>query len=202
MLPRKTMGALATLRDVLPVRIVRRGPATARRVALTFDDGPQALTPRYLDVLDQAGVAATFFVSGERAAQQPSMLREYVRRGHQIASLGWDPRPFPTLSRSQLRISLRRTDAVLGPQPTARPWVRPPDGALSPRTIGRLLAEGVVIALWSFDATDADVTAIAPGEVLRFLDGDARTLEALPRTIAHLRGQGFECVTMADLFAV
>ena len=50
-------------------RLIYRGPTDARRVALTFDDGPDDLTPSYLEVLDHYGVPATFFVMGWVAGQ-------------------------------------------------------------------------------------------------------------------------------------
>ena len=40
--------------------VLRRGSPTAKRVALTFDDGPDDMTERYLDLLDKLGVPATF----------------------------------------------------------------------------------------------------------------------------------------------
>ena len=45
-------------------RVYWRGPVDQRRIALTFDDGPEDLTEAYLDCLDQHGVPATFFVMG------------------------------------------------------------------------------------------------------------------------------------------
>lgn len=197
-----------------PSFVIRRGPATARRVAVTFDDGPDDLTGEYLDLLDRLAVPATFFVMGDRSSAQPQRVREYVRRGHQIAGHGWDHQSFPTLSTAALREQLRRTEAVLGPSTTPRPWVRPPHGALSPRTVAQLVGSGYTIALWSFDSKDyeiqdpdalvarCDPSRLAPGEVLLFHEGQRWTLEALPRIVANLRGAGFECVTMADLFAV
>jgi peptidoglycan/xylan/chitin deacetylase (PgdA/CDA1 family) len=196
--------------DALP-NVVRRGPADARRVALTFDDGPQPLTPQYLDALEALGVPATFFVMGDLSSAAPGRLREYVRRGHQVAAHGWNHRAFPDLSRAELDQQLRDTQAVIGHQPTARPWLRPPYGALSPRVIGQLLARGFTIAMWSFDSLDheiADVDAlvarcapaqVAPGEVLLFHEGYAHTLAALPRIVGGLRDAGYECVTMFDL---
>jgi hypothetical protein len=52
--------------------LLRRGPIASKRVALTFDDGPDELTPNYLEVLDDLGVPATFFVSGENVVKHPS----------------------------------------------------------------------------------------------------------------------------------
>jgi polysaccharide deacetylase family protein (PEP-CTERM system associated) len=43
-------------------------------------------THRLLDVLDEAGVRATFFVVGNVADTYPELVREAVRRGHEIGS--------------------------------------------------------------------------------------------------------------------
>ena len=58
-------------------------------MALTFDDGPSPEhTPRVLDLLDEAGVKATFFVIGRKAAAHPELLRESVARGHALGIHG------------------------------------------------------------------------------------------------------------------
>jgi peptidoglycan/xylan/chitin deacetylase (PgdA/CDA1 family) len=192
-------------------RMVRRGPAETRRVAITFDDGPDHLTERYLDLLDELQVPATFFVLGKHCERHPALAREYVRRGHQIASHGWDHQRFPALTWNALRDQLERTDAVLGPQPTSRPWVRPPYGKVDARVLGQLLAHGAMIALWSLDSHDYEVRdpdelvarcapdKVAPGEVILLHEGQEWTLDALPRIVEGLRGAGYSMVTMADL---
>jgi len=43
-------------------------------------------THRLLDVLDEAGVRATFFVLGNVAEAYPGLVREVVRRGHEVGS--------------------------------------------------------------------------------------------------------------------
>ncbi len=58
----------------LPEDAARRG-----EVALTLDDGPDPeVTPRVLDLLDQAGARASFFCIGRRAAAHPEIVREIV----------------------------------------------------------------------------------------------------------------------------
>lgn len=194
-------------------RVLRRGPGHSRRVALTFDDGPQPLTGAYLDALDRLGVAATFFLMGDLSSERPELVREYVRRGHQVASHGWNHTAFPRLSPRELRDQLRRTDAVLGLQPVGRPWVRPPYGALSARALAQLVAAGYTVALWSFDSHDHELEdpatlaarcapdRVTPGDVLLFHEGQRWTLDALPAIVGALTDAGYECVTMADLFA-
>ena len=80
--------------------LLRRGPSASKRVALTFDDGPDGMTSRYLELLDDLGVPATFFVLGELAAKHPDLVRDYLRRGHQVAGHGYDHTRFTKLVRS------------------------------------------------------------------------------------------------------
>ena len=59
-------------------------------VWLTLDDGPDPRdTPAILDLLDAHGAKATFFVIGKKAEQHPELIREIVRRGHQIGNHTW-----------------------------------------------------------------------------------------------------------------
>jgi peptidoglycan/xylan/chitin deacetylase (PgdA/CDA1 family) len=191
--------------------VLRRGPSTQPRVALTFDDGPDELTARYLDVLDDLGVPATFFVVGDRAADRPELVRDYVRRGHQVAGHGYDHARFTTLDRRALLEQCERADRALGGQATGRSWVRPPHGSLDASSLATLIAGRYIVAMWSVDSCDyverdPDVIAercghAAAGDVLLFHEGQPWTLAALPRIVAALAATGLECVTMHDLFA-
>jgi peptidoglycan-N-acetylglucosamine deacetylase len=193
--------------------VLRRGPSTQKRIALTFDDGPDDMTPKYLELLDDLGVPATFFVCGERAKEHPQMIREYLRRGHQLANHGFDHQSFPKLSRRALLEQVRQTDLAIGGQVTGRPWVRPPHGALDGTSLLTLRAAGYVVALWTIDSCDygekdpaklAESCApdkVSGGDVLLFHEGQQWTLDALPRIVAALHASGLEFVTMHDLFA-
>jgi peptidoglycan/xylan/chitin deacetylase (PgdA/CDA1 family) len=197
--------------DRLP-GVLRRGPVASKRVALTFDDGPDDLTAKYLDVLDDLGVPATFFLIGENAASRPAVVREYLRRGHQIASHGYDHTRFTKLGRRALVEQCARTEQALGGQVSGRPWVRPPYGAMDPSSIVTLVAKGYTLALWSIDScdyADRDVEVliercsppnVGGGDVLLFHEGQQWTLNALPRIVTALHAAGLECVTMHDLF--
>ena len=198
--------------DRLP-GVLRRGSPASKRVALTFDDGPDSLTDRYLELLDDLGVPATFFVCGNRAEQHPELVREYIRRGHQIAGHGYDHTRFTKLKRRQLLEQLERTDQAIGGQASGRPWVRPPHGSIDAASLLAIRAAGYIVALWSIDSCDyvdkdpaslaerCGPNAITAGDVLLFHEGQEWTLDALPRIVTGLQARGLECVTMHDLFA-
>ncbi len=193
--------------------LLRKGPTTTKRVAITFDDGPDHLTEKYLDMLDDLGVPATFFVVGEHAVEHPRLVREYLRRGHQVAGHSYDHTRFTKLDRRALLDQCRRTDAALGGQLTGASWVRPPHGSLDTLSLLALRAAGYVVALWSVDSCDygdrdPDVLVercspahVSAGDVLLFHEGQQWTLEAIPRIVTALEAAGLECVTMHDLFA-
>jgi peptidoglycan/xylan/chitin deacetylase (PgdA/CDA1 family) len=193
--------------------LLRHGPRTIKRIALTFDDGPDHLTPRYLEALDRLGVPATFFVCGTRAERHPDLVREYLRRGHQLASHGYDHTRFTRLTRHQLLEQCARTDHAIGGQASGRPWVRPPHGSIDTRSLLALRTAGYLVALWSLDSQDytdrapfklverCSPTAVSPGDVLLFHEGQDWTLAALPAIVPRLHAEGYECVTMHDLFA-
>ena len=57
---------------------------------LTFDDGPDDKnTPAVLDVLKEAGVKATFYVTGVQAKAHPEVLRRIYDEGHAIGNQHW-----------------------------------------------------------------------------------------------------------------
>ena len=54
-----------------------------KTIYLTFDDGPSENTEKVLDILDQYGCKATFFVTGQNPEYFP-MIKEAYERGHTI----------------------------------------------------------------------------------------------------------------------
>ncbi len=69
------------------------GPVQTRcgsGIWLTIDDGPDPHdTPAILDLLDEHGAKATFFLIGEKAERHPELVREIIRRGHGIGNHSW-----------------------------------------------------------------------------------------------------------------
>lgn len=54
-----------------------------------FESRVHRNTHATLDLLDEVGAKATFFVLGWIAEHQPEVVAEVVRRGHEIASKGF-----------------------------------------------------------------------------------------------------------------
>lgn len=54
------------------------------KVYLTFDDGPSSNTPEILDILEQYGIKATFFVVGKEDQESKALYRRIVNEGHTL----------------------------------------------------------------------------------------------------------------------
>lgn len=196
----------------------RRGPATRRRIALTFDDGPDPVwTSRTLDLLEAHGVRASFFLVGERAERALEMVRHIATAGHEIGSHGWS-------HRSLWLCGPRRTDTEIGrahrllSDAAGRPLrhFRPPWGMVNAAMFGALRRHGELCVLWSIQPEGLRAAAATqqaddvlrrahPGAIVDLHDAEGldgapgRLLAALPPMIDGLRSDGYELVTVSEL---
>ena len=201
------------LADVMPRRLlVRHGLRQGRRVALTFDDGPDEMTDAYLEVLARYDARATFFMIGDACRRWPEQLARVAAHGHELGGHGFTHTPFPELTAEALRDELARTEALMPPRPQGlgQPprLVRPPRGATSPVSLLRCARAGYVTALWSRDSDDCrtrrpeEVAAnvspdrVDPGDVILIHEAQPWTLEALPTILENFRAAGYDLVTI------
>jgi len=120
--------------------VISRGGGEGKTVALTFDDGPDPdVTPRLLDLLQQYGLPAAFFVAGQKAERHPGLVREILLRGHEIGNHSYHHDPLLMLrSRARLADEIVRTQTVLAGFGVRPRLFRPPVGITNPRLPGVL----------------------------------------------------------------
>jgi peptidoglycan-N-acetylglucosamine deacetylase len=183
-----------------------------RRLALTFDDGPDPVdTPKLLDLLREKNVKATFFVIGKRADQYPEIVRRAWSEGHLIGNHTWSHRPlFCFLTPSRLRTEIERGTESVRRICGFRPRLfRSPVGLRHPLLRSYLKDAGLEYISWTTRtrdtfARDSGVLAqrilkqSSSGDIILLHDhlpgGTHVMLEALPRVIDDLRQRGFEFV--------
>ena len=67
--------------------VIQQFGAAKKKVALTFDDGPDAeWTPEILDILKEKHVPGTFFLIGANAEANPGIVERILKDGHDIGS--------------------------------------------------------------------------------------------------------------------
>ena len=97
-------------------------------VALSFDDGPDPKwTPKILDILKKYHVIGTFFMIGEQAANNVSLIRRVFNEGHEIGNHTFTHPDISEISTNSADLELNLTErlfaAKLGVQPL---YFRPP----------------------------------------------------------------------------
>ncbi|MGH7348112.1 MAG: polysaccharide deacetylase family protein, partial [Candidatus Rokuibacteriota bacterium] len=203
---------------LLTTDCVWRGPATRRRVALTFDDGPDATwTDRTLALLDREDVTASFFLVGERAARTPQTVRRIAAAGHEIASHGWSHRSLWLCGPRRTEDEIGRAHRFLS-DTIGRPvrHFRPPWGMVNAAMFGALRRHGQRCVFWSIQPeglraapatrqVEYVVGRAHPGAIVDLHDAEGvrdapeRLLAALPPMIAGLRAMGYEFATVSEL---
>ena len=193
----------------------RRAATEEKRIALTFDDGPnEKKTREILGVLAEYDVKATFFVIGENAEAHPDRIREIYDAGHEIGNHTWSHGNLTRLGRDRIREEVRKTEEVLMRICGEKPAVfRPPGGCWSESSIAVVEEMGYTCVLWSVDTRDwtmpgADsvIRRVAGktrgGDIVLFHDlGDEKlpTPDALRVLLPQLREEGYEFVTVSEL---
>jgi peptidoglycan-N-acetylglucosamine deacetylase len=202
------------------VRLPRTSAARGE-VALTFDDGPDPeATPRVLDLLDEAGARATFFLIGRQALRHPHLAREIVRRGHAVGN-HTHRHPFsfacwtPAAMAREIEEAQRAIADACGRAPAL---FRPPVGLRSPLLDPVLARSRLSLVSWSRRGCDGIVgraeivlrrltRGLAAGEILLLHDGrSARAaapgcgpvvLDVLPPLLERLSSLGLRSVPLA-----
>lgn len=200
-----------------------RRTSSSRKIALTFDDGPNpAVTPRLLELFERHSVRATFFLIGKFARACPELVREISSRGHLIGNHSDTHANLFLLSRAGIQEELARCqDAIAAAVPAAPPrWMRPPYGYRSPLLRGEIRRVGMHgVVMWSKICWDwkpqppgrliERLSHVARpgrphGDIVVMHDGDHRALggdrhhvlAALEHWLPRWRDAGMEFVTM------
>lgn len=105
-------GAVATLTfDVdAETPVLAQGRRYARHLTTMSHQafGPDVAVPRILDVLDELGVPATFFVPGWVAEGRPNLVPSILDRGHEVAHHSYSHRSATDLSAQEQRDDFER----------------------------------------------------------------------------------------------
>ncbi|MDQ2665669.1 MAG: glycosyltransferase [Gemmatimonadota bacterium] len=118
----------------------------AHRVALTFDDGPDARwTPQILDTLRSRGVKATFFVVGQNVDTHQRLLQRIYDEGHEIGNHTYSHPNLALTTERRARIEIDATSSLIEAVLNRRvAFFRPPYfGDAEPSTAPELVPVGI-----------------------------------------------------------
>lgn len=192
-----------------------------KRAFLTFDDGPSSNTNQILDILNERGIKATFFVLGSNVEKNPEMVKRMYDEGHFIANHGYS-HVYETIYQSPQTVldeynkcNQMVRDAI-GEQEYNSHLFRFPGGLVGGKYADiknqandLLLQNNIVHVDWNALNGDSETTSptieyemqriqetVGDKQSVVILMHDAQakkvTVEALPSMIDYLKEQGYE----------
>ncbi|MFZ5986984.1 MAG: glycosyltransferase [Bacillota bacterium] len=194
-----------------------------KRIALTFDDGPNPkYTPQILDILKRSNIKATFLVTGKKAQAYPEIIKRIYSEGHDIGSHTYSHVNLLKTSELRTRFEINTTQRIIE-MLTGHSTIlfrKPYDDDFSYTSPGeidiyeRINKMGYLLVGSSIDPKDRE--ASSPSElvdridsrlgsgntVLLHDDGDYvnNTVEALPQIIESAKSKGYSFVTVSNLY--
>lgn len=207
--------ALALALLCVPLPSAAQAADTAHKlIAFTFDDGPGESTARLLDGLEERGVVATFFMNGSNGGNglhhYNALLERMLALGCQTANHTDHHLQFLRLTTGEMRKEVSAVQDYLY-EAAGAPYtelVRVPYGQSSAAI--RAAVDRPMI-LWSVDTLDwksrnADAVCEAiindafDGAIVLMHDIYGSTVDGALRAIDLLREDGYEFVTVSELF--
>ena len=188
------------------------------KISLTFDDGPHPrYTPRILEILEEYGIKATFFVVGVNAENYPDTIEKVIKAGHEIGNHTYSHPHVSSLNSITLRREVEGCESsIYGLTDYKTKLFRPPEGLIDAdvRTVLRDLDYKVI--LWDLDTRDwahtpADDIAnyvtdnIAAGDIILmhdYIGHNSPTPDALRLFIPKLLEKGYKFVVVSELIGL
>ena len=207
-----------------PYRIGEYG-AVQKKVALTFDDGPDPRwTPLILDELKKENVHATFFMIGLQAQKNRGLVKRAYEEGNEIGNHTFTHPDISNIAKSYMRVELNLTERLyagligaktalfrppysIDQEPDTADQVRPLEIA---QQMGYLtIGDKIDPNDWRDDPrrraqeiSDSVVSQLDHGNVVLLHDGGgdrSETVKAIPLIIHALRARGYEIVPVSEL---
>lgn len=192
---------------------VAYGNTSRPYVALTFDcENNGTNTGQILDILQQEGVHATFFLLDNIPAGDPDVVKRMADQGHEIGNHGATHPQFKKISPDRVASELDTTESAVNQLTdfTTKPYFRFPYGERNSGLIAQVNSLGYLSVFWSVDpqewrgsnsvqaVIDTVVGQSGPGAIVLMHDRP-KTIAALPAVIEGLRARGFVLVTLTEL---
>lgn len=206
-------------------KIFWNGDSSSMKIALTFDDGPkEEESPAILEILDQFGIKATFFIVGKAAEKNPDLVYRIYASGHEIANHTYSHTRLDTISNSAVETEIQKTNQILENITSVKTrYFRPPGGRFNRGILTQVKKCNLDVILWNVNAGDYIATdspfvvkgeiyskdadriyhdvmkRMKKGSIVLFHNGGKDTVKSLPQIISDLEKKGYKFVTLTEL---
>ncbi|MFL0247903.1 polysaccharide deacetylase family sporulation protein PdaB [Candidatus Clostridium stratigraminis] len=205
----KSIGVFKFLYRELPIYNV---DTKDKKVALTFDvSWGDDNTPKLLDILDKYNIKATFFLVGAWIDDNEALVKDMVKRGHELGNHTNKHPDINKISKEKLIEEIMTCDAkILSVTGEGTKLFRFPEGTYNDNAIKTVKATGHIPIQWDVDSIDwrengagieynRVIKKTKPGSILLFHNNAKYTPENLPKIIEKLKSEGYKFVKVSDL---
>ena len=191
------------------VVINRKIDKSKKMIALTFDDGPNYNTSKIIGVLNKYDIKATFFVLGSRAINNKDILKKMADSGMEIGNHTYNHLLLTKYDENKIRSEIEDTSEVIYNATKKRPkLLRPSYGSVNNKI---KKVANMPIIIWDIDTLDWKyhnskritsrvVNKVRDGDIILMHDIYSASLNALSNIIPILQDNGYEFVTIDELF--
>ncbi|GEN75880.1 polysaccharide deacetylase family protein [Chryseobacterium hagamense] len=180
-----------------------------KEVALTFDDGPTEFTPKFLDILKENNVKATFFCIGKQIEKYPETFRRIIAEGHTIGNHTYShSSQTGFLSTSKMVEEIEKGDEMMLKAGNLKTDLyRPPFGVTNPNIAKAIKQTGKKSIGWnvrSLDTVTEDENRIyrrvtkglKPGSIILLHDTSEKTYHVLVNLLVFLEREKYSTFTI------
>jgi len=188
---------------------------TIKKVAITFDDGPDQNTHKILEVLNRHNVKATFFCIGKQIEQHPEIAKKIIEEKHVIGNHTFThDKLIDVYSVDKFIAEIEQTDAIIKKVSNKKPLLfRPPYGITNPNIAKAIKKTGHAVIGWnkrSFDTTIPSEKIVLKrvtknlkgGDVILLHDTKIITVAVLEQLLLFLQRNNYTTVTIDELFSI
>jgi polysaccharide deacetylase family sporulation protein PdaB len=193
-------------------------PTEDKVIALTFDDGPDAVnTAPILDLLKKYEAKATFFLVGNKVERNPELVKKELAQGHELANHTYSHSYLgnKTTAEKMKKDILQAEKVIFSVTGQKCRFFRPPGGFINERLVNTAVQEGYTVVMWSWHQDSRDwstpgvnkivdsvLTHTQKGDIVLFheyVEGKTQTIAALEKILPELKKRGYRFVTISEL---
>lgn len=199
-------------------KIFFQGNSNIKKIALTFDDGPNKTSlPKILDLLKSENIKASFFLIGKNIADKKLQVERVHNEGHLVLNHSYTHSNFDKASKELMISEIEKTNNVINDILGVTPRLyRPPYGIITKDIKLAVKNLGMNIVLWNVDGEDwnsersldyvvnTQKKETKNGSIILMYTQPNKEMsyEALKNLIPYYRTQGYEFVKLDELLGI
>lgn len=201
-----------TERYALSNQVVRNASDESNKIAFACNvDWGSEVIPQMLEIFEQEDINISFFVTGNWANKNPTLLREMFLYDHEIGNHGYSHKLCSKISKDQVVQEITKTENavnnLIGIKTTL---FEPPSGDFNDVTLEVCNELGYTLVLWSIDTIDwreGSTAEIIKNRVLEkplkgaivLMHPKPETVKALPQMISQIKEKEIDIVPVSQL---